>query len=415
MRHPGYWSIVALGGCACTALHADAMEAGAGGRVRYTLASFWQVVEQADPALAALRAERAIADGASVQAGLRPNPTLDVTSESIGSRQREETLALAQPIELGGKRAARQNLAARGMALVDARVTAARAGLYAKVKRRYAQVLAAQATFEQSEVARALAERAQAAVETQIAAGRLAAVARTRARIELAHAVLAHTRASAAVRDARQRLAILASLAEPDVDVVGSLAEVPQLPPRREFSRYVSAAPAVYTAQEEIARREAEVALEQAQRFGNLTLSAGVRHLAESDTAAGVVGLSIPIPLVDRNQGNIARAQGALSQALSAEQAARRDLEDELNARYFDYEMALATVHAVRDDIEPAAAATLAATERGFALGKFSLSDVIEARRSLVQARLELIAAQLAAHLAEASVVRLLGLVPGAP
>ena len=78
-----------------------------------TFAALWQEVQDANPELAAVAAESVMAAGNEVQAALRPNPQLQITSDYLGAPAREETVAVAQTIELGGKRAARMALAGR--------------------------------------------------------------------------------------------------------------------------------------------------------------------------------------------------------------------------------------------------------------------------------------------------------------
>src|SRR3546814_16304334 len=58
----------------------------------------------------------------------------------------------------------------------------------------------------------------------------------------------------------------------------------------------------------DVLRSRAELELERSQAIPDLTLSAGVRQFRETDDSAFLVGVSIPIPVFDRNRGAIERA-----------------------------------------------------------------------------------------------------------
>src|SRR3546814_16879005 len=73
----------------------------------------------------------------------------------------------------------------------------------------------------------------------------------------------------------------------------------------------------------DVLRSRAELELERSQAIPDLTLSAGVRQFRETDDSAFLVGVSIPIPVFDRNRGAIERA-GAEVVAAEADLAAER-------------------------------------------------------------------------------------------
>ena len=384
----------------------DGSEAGS----LYTLATLWHDTQASHPQLAAAAAGRGIAQGESIQAALRPNPALVIASENLGSRQREETLSVSQTIELGGKRAARMSLAARGSTVVESEVAAKRAAVYAELKQAFVETLAAQSRYALAESSRDLAQRSALSIERQIEAGRQAKVASTRARVDVANANLGVARARSDLARARKKLAVASGNPQRIIVADGVLESLPVLPPLAELEAQLETSPVLLVARHETARREAAVGVESSRRMGDLTFNAGVRHLSGSDQAVGVLSIAIPLPLTDRNQGSVLRAQSAAEQAASQERATYLTLQSELHDTYLKYETAVATVATVRDDIVPAASLALADTERGFSLGKFALADILDTRRTLLQAQLQLVDALTEAHLAEVAVNRVLGL-----
>lgn len=374
-----------------------------------TFAALWQEVQEANPELAAVAAEDAMAAGDETQAALRPNPELQITSENLGARAREETVAVAQTVELGGKRTARMSLARRQRDLAGGLLAQKRAELHAALRQAFFGLLAAQARVELAEEALSLTRQDADSVRRQIDAGRLPTVAATRADIELTNATLETARVRAALaRDQRRLTALLGDSARP-VTVAGSLARLPDLPSLPVLEDALRGAPARAAAALETARRAAQTDVEASHRYGDLTVSAGLRYLAEFREPAGVLSLSIPLPLSNRNQGNLARAQGAVAQAAALEHAMEIELARDLDDAYGRYQAAAQAATQIADTVLPAAETTLAATTRGFKLGRFGLIELIDARRVLLAARTQLIDARLEAQSAISDVTRVLG------
>ena len=372
-------------------------------------AELWQEAQSAHPALAAAASETSMATGDGIQAALRPNPTLQLSTENLGTGLREDTLAVAQTVELGGKRAARMALADRQMALAHGRLAQTRAQLHADFRQAFVELLAAQARRALAERGLALTERDAASVRQQIAAGRLAQVAAARADLELTNARLQASRARSDLKRAQRRLGAVVGNPARAVAVAGELGALPRLPALSALEAALSSAPALAAASAETARRAAQIRLEQTERYGDLTLSAGVRYVNELHDPAGVLQLSVPLPLANRNQGNLARAQGAAEQAAALEQATRLELARDLEDAYLRYQAAAHSVAEIRASVEPAARSTLNALRRGFELGKFGLMELLDARRMLLQTRGQLIDAMLEAQLAATDIVRTLG------
>jgi cobalt-zinc-cadmium efflux system outer membrane protein len=297
--------------------------------------------------------------------------------------------------------------------LAEATIDAARATLYAELRSTFVTALAAESKLTLAQSALRLAERSARTIDRQIAAGELARVAAARAGVEVANARMALTRARADWTLAGKRLANLANRPDGLISADGSLEVLSALPSLPVLQEQLTNAPALRLAREETARRQAEVAVEVSRKVGNLTFSAGVKYLEQTDEPAGVLAMSLPLPLSDRNQGNVVRAHGAVAQAAAQEHATELALRGELRDLYLRYETAIATADEVRGAILPAATAALSSTEQGFKLGKFGLVDVLDTRRTLLQARLQLVDALTEAQVAQAGTIRILGIAAG--
>lgn len=77
---------------------------------------------------------------------------------------------------------------------------------------------------------------------------------------------------------------------------------------------------------DEVGRRAAQVDLEHAKSIPDLRVGAGVRQFNENDLTAIVASVAIPLPIFDRNDGNIAAAESRLAKAETDALAVRDEL-----------------------------------------------------------------------------------------
>src|SRR5690606_37494149 len=109
------------------------------------------------------------------------------------------------------------------------------------------------------------------------------------------------------------------------------------------------------------------------------------------------------IPVFDRNQGNLQAALSRTEQARDALTAARIRLEAELAGSYQRYLTASESVRLLQADILPGAQTAFDAASKGFLYGKFSYLEVLDAQRTLFQARSQYLDALIEARAAEAA------------
>jgi cobalt-zinc-cadmium efflux system outer membrane protein len=146
-------------------------------------------------------------EGTVQQAGLLPNPSLSLERVDTRRDTRETTLQLSQPLELGGKRAARVQAAERGRDSATAELAVKQAQIRADVIAAYFAVLAAQEQLRLAREADELAQRAAAATGRRVVAGKVSPVEETRARVAAASVQLELMRAASTLATARKRLA----------------------------------------------------------------------------------------------------------------------------------------------------------------------------------------------------------------
>ena len=157
------------------------------------------------------------------------------------------------------------------------------------------------------------------------------------------------------------------------------------LPSFEALAERVLASPAALRAMKNIEQRKALLDVEQTRRIPNLTVQAGVVHHALLGGNTAVAAVVIPLPLFDRNQGNIQQAHQRVDKAIDEQAAIELRLKTELTQAYEALSAAQTRKAYLRDEILPAAKSAFEVTNKGYELGKFGFLEVLDAQRTLFQ------------------------------
>lgn len=404
------WALLALAWPAHAQISADATP--------ITLTEALALAAQANPQLASARHERQAVEGMLLQAGARPNPVLELGVEDTRRATRETTVALAAPLELGGKRLRRIDAASGALDVAGAELRLRQSDIGAAVRIAFTDLLAAQARVELAREAQDVATRVSTTVARRVQAGKVSPVEATRARVAEASVRLDTLQADAELAGARQHLAAFWGEARPRFNAAGNLDTLPDLPDWDALVARLDGAPAMVRARAEVARRAALLRLEQSRRTPDLTLRVGMKRSAELGLNQAVFGVSVPLPLFDRNAGNVLEALRRSDQAGDAVQAASTDSHLALAQAYQALETARAQAQALSDAILPGAQSAWEAAVKGFDFGKFAYLDVLDAQRTLIAAKSARLRALADAQRAAANLERLVGaptIVPSRP
>ena len=369
-----------------------------------SLAEALRRADTGSPALLApIHATRA-AEALITQAGVRPNPTLDLTLENFagsgafrGFDGVDTTVQISQVLERGGKREKRVGVARSGLEIAEQELVVRRAEVRAAAAAAYIAVLAANSRTDHADRSLALAREAADVITTQVQSAAASSVEAARVRAALSTTRADHTRAVSVRIKAYAALAATWGGTRDESPTLPSLPQVPDtLPDRETLFAQLSAHPLNGLQQATIGARRSAVQLARSSSAQDVTVAGGLRSLRDSGDAALVVGVSVPLPFRNQNDGAIRAAREALA---SAEQSARA-LDAELRAAFTsawqDLQLAHTVARDLRADALPATEEALAIVRRAHAQGESSLLEVLEARRSLNALNREILDAEAA-------------------
>lgn len=372
-----------------------------------TLADALERAAEKSPRVSQAKAQADAAEARARQAGVSPNPELNLEVENFagsgafqGLRSTETTLALSQRLELGGKRGARIAVASAERDYAFLTYKAALADLDRDIRLAHAEL---RANEDRAVLARdntAAAEELSRTAKILVEAGRDPPLRQLRADAELAEARAEQARTFSELLIARRALATLIGSDDPELTAtVGEEDTPPNLP----------AETPTLNEQLAVAQRsaaQARVRLARADAVPDVTASGGVRRFEEGKETAFVAGISIALPFRDRNRGNIEAAQ---SESIAAESGLVIAQRDANRARY----EARMLLGAAEVRYEALAGPGIAQAEEalrlaliGYNAGKFSLLELLDAQTALTTAKLNLIQARLDRANALAALIR---------
>jgi cobalt-zinc-cadmium efflux system outer membrane protein len=270
--------------------------------------------------------------------------------------------------------------------------------------------LESQAHLEATETAVALGERTVAAVERRVRAGSAPRAELLRARAELATERLAHDDVTHEQSVAYHRLAAQWGETAPSfAQVDGALLTLPVVAPFDELAARIEENPELSRLASEQRIAEAQLRLAKARRWPTLTPSLGARRFETTGDWALVAGLTVPLPVFDRNQGRVAESRAALARVRADSEAESVRVQTTLYEIYQEAQHSVHRVEVLRDEVIPRLEETMDETRRGYAQGRYRYYELRTVEADLLSARRSVVEAGTAAHRLVITLERLTG------
>lgn len=323
-----------------------------------TLTMLQQTAVENSPVIrqAASNVERA--RGMAVQAGLYPNPTIGYEGDSLGTARTAgyNGIFFTQEFITAGKLTIAQNAAMSEMQATRADLRKARIKLASDVRRGYFTVLIAQ---ERIRFSRSIAKLSNDVYHAQIdlvTGGEAAPYEPLQLRVFAVQARNNVIQATNALDASWRQLA--AAIGLPHLARQPVAGSVETLPPEADYEALVSMLQRhtdYLAANSRIAAARCNLQLEEVRPIPNLTLYAAFQHddtTPLSDYATNVQ-VSAPVPVFNRNQGNIASAHADLVRAQQDLTNTNNTLMSELADTFARYSSNRTISESYRTDLLP--------------------------------------------------------------
>lgn len=358
-----------------------------------------------------------IAEAEALQTGLRPNPELSLDVEDgLGSGSYEgfdvaqSTFSLSQTIEVAGKRVKRMRLAESATRLTKQDYVLKRSRILNAVTKAYLDALEKQQQVAFAKDLLQMQRELLAAQEERIKAGRAAESERETSAPAVALAEIDVREAEQQLTSARVVLAVFWASDSPRFKSLTGSLDLPSTVPKLAALRtQLRENPILGYHHLLLDQHQAALELERSSRFSDPTLAVGVRRYEDTDEHALTLGLSIEIPLFNRNQGNIRKAEAVLEKAKARESQVLTSLSSSLTGAYQALQSSHAETRILATKVVPAANKGYQLMRESFRLGKASYLELRQAQATAIEARRKLYRAQIRFHKANVDIETLTG------
>ena len=363
-----------------------------------------RLVIDRNPALAAAKNEIQAAEGDRMTAGKRLNPSFSLQFEDLPISKnpgpffdvQEITSRVDYEIERGGRRKLRAEVADQALEAKKRAYEDQIRLMRIEVERIFYRTILAKSDLESSKLILNQVERTISLNRIRYREGDISALDLNRIEVEKLKFQDDVFQADLALRNARSSL--LALLNAPDlsqnVDVIGALSvdyqnSEPGLPPEASLNDLIAMAlkqrPDIAARAEELRRADAETRLQRAIRSTNITVGAGYkRNLYENSV---VFGVTVPLKIFDRNEGEIMRADAERKRAVNMLDAIHKDVQLDVQKAHNAVEINRRRVDYIRTQQLKKAEDASRVTLESFNLGGATLIDYLDAQRTYRDAR----------------------------
>jgi cobalt-zinc-cadmium efflux system outer membrane protein len=361
-----------------------------------TLDDFVRLAAERNPRLARAAAAIEAARGRQLQAGLYPNPTVDVNWDEIGDRTSVAGSGIvtapkvSQTIVTGKKLTLAQAVAAREADQATLELLTERYAVVGSVRAAFYEALTLQ---RRAEILEELVKLAGDAV----ANGRTLLDKQQIARLDFIQLEVERERFRAELQAVKRelpgvyrRLAAVTGLHEviPSA-VVGTFGGLPDYDPDSVRAAVLAFHPHLRSARVGVERAQAAVRRAEAEPIPNVTVYGAYIRQFENRSYDGAAGLSMPVPVWNRNQGNIRAARAELGVAIQTVGQVENELSARVAAAIQTYAAARERAEVYRTELIPRAEETYKLSLAAFKGGQFEYLRVIQAQRAVAEARLE--------------------------
>ena len=345
------------------------------------------------------RARLPLADALRMTAGLRPNPVLSFSSDHLdlagygfteenGGGPAEFSVRTDYLWEQAGKRRRRQDVADREGTVMRHQVADAARLLAYEVRSAFIDLQLAQQTIALAQENLTAMQRVEQVSGARVRSGDLAEVEAMRTRVAVRQIENEVRLRELARRTAQRRLNLL--MGRPAdagaIDAAGAFepAGAP-VPPESDVERAALASrPDLQALIADGARSEADLLLQRSIGRVDFTLGTEFRRQQGLNGRSNSLGFfaSTPLPVFDRNQGEVARARVDVNLAARRVEVLRASIAHEVREAYDHHQTARALLEQIENKMLTDAREVRSITEYAYQRGEASLVELLDAQRA---------------------------------
>ncbi len=379
-------------------------EPGVGGKYRQpdgkviSLANALAVAIEKNPQLQSSMDQIDAAIGSLRQSKLYPNPVLELLAEEmpsseLGLNQSQNLVGITQPIITGGKRGLGIKVSEKSKEKNELERDTVLLAVIADTKKAFYKVVADQEGYAIAKKVEEIAQGIYESEKVRFEAGEVAITNVLRAEVELSKSRNLVSNAEGNLQNSIKELQTAMGIPEETIGgVTGKLLTQPAELSLHDLElKMNNNQPLLKVSMKNIEIAETQLTLEKRQAIPDINVSAGYKRLTQENVDTVQMGIEIPAPFFNRNQGNIQKGKALSRKAKSENLSVYNDLLFQLKKNFNSYHVERRRVVEFRDKILPKAEESLKLIERGYKEGEFNYIDLLDAQRTWAETRISYI------------------------
>lgn len=360
-----------------------------------------------NPAIKELAATTRKAAGYRAQVTAKPNPRVGYQGQQLADQGTDQHLAFVeQEFVTGGKLDLNHRVLNATVCAQLQELEAQRLRVTTDVRIRFYESLAIQKQLELIDDFSIVAEKGYHLAEQRKQAGEGSQIDTLQARIQKSEVDLSRRQATARLAATWREIAALAG--QPSMTQTPLAGTLPTETPVMDWNALadtiVASSPEYAAAQARVSRARAALQRQCAQQAPNVAVQLGAGVDNGTDSGMLNVQVGVPIPLYNKNRGNIAAARAEVSRAIFETERIENDVKARLAVVSQDYETAAAAVEQYASDILPSANASMELAEKAYQAGEADFVQILIARKTFYDSNLQYINAQSQLAVAQAKI-----------
>lgn len=357
-----------------------------------TLAEIEKLALDHNPTIRQLSASIMKARGFRSQVGLKPNPTIGYFGSQIADAGTDQHGAfVSQEFVTGGKLGQNRRVLDRTLQAQLWDYESQKQRVLTDVRIQFYEALAAQRRIELSDQFHEVTVKGVEVSRRRREAQETSVVDLLQAEVQMSEIDVARQQARVAFRGAMQQLAAVSGTGElPQQSLSGDLKQpIAEMNWDSVLQNLLQSSPEMQAARLRVSAAQAHQQRQQQQKIPNLQTEFGAG--ADNATGEGLINITVgvPVPVFNRNSGNISAAYGEYSRAVHEVSRIEASIKLRLAEARQDFDEAAVAVRQYENEILPRTAQTLELSEQAFAAGEFDFLQVLIVRRTYFESNLK--------------------------
>lgn len=374
------------------------------GEQTFTLVDLEQMALSNNPALAAANATVAKSAGLYRQVGVRPNPTFGYNAAQVADQGTDQhTVFLEQEFVRGNKLALNREVLRHTNEAQRLEIETQRYRVLTDVRVRFYEAIAAQRQLDMTIEFANVAEKGVEVATSLKDAGEGTVVDVLQSKTLLSETNLAREQAEAAYRGAWKDLVAIAGTPNLQPARLAGDFETPTGVQDWDNAYRVitSESPELAAANAIVCEKQAFLQRQQVQMIPNVTAQLGAGYDRATDSGLINFQIGAPIPIRNKNCGNIAAARADYTRAVENVKRIEMAIKSRLARSAQEFESANVAVQKYEQEILPQAKESLELSEKAYRAGELAFLQVLTVRRNFYDSNIRFIQSQ--GRLAQAS------------